>query len=163
MKCSRSRSPTRRRGEMRERVESLIGSTASRRVALDVSLLVRAVAPARGAEDRPVARLRDLRLVRSGRGRQAGAARARHRRQAGAATNGARAHQPGEEPDGRAGDAARRLEHPRGADGEDLRAISAGAQGCQRAGFRRSAAEDGRALRNVAAGARVLRATSSST
>jgi DNA helicase-2/ATP-dependent DNA helicase PcrA len=41
--------------EMRERVESLIGSTASGRVAVDVPLVVRAVAAARSAEDRPVA------------------------------------------------------------------------------------------------------------
>ena len=62
---------------MRERVEALIGDDGERRLALDVPLAVRAAAAARGAEDRPVARLRHLRLVRPGRGRQAGAARAR--------------------------------------------------------------------------------------
>ena len=41
--------------------------------------------------------------------------------------------------------------------GEDLRAVYRGAQGRQRARFRRSAAEDGRALRDLRAGARVLR------
>ena len=60
--------------EMRERVEALIGDDGRGRVALDVPRALRAAAAARGAEDRAVARLRDLRLVRSGRGRQAGAA-----------------------------------------------------------------------------------------
>ena len=58
--------------EMRERVEALIGVGGRGRVALDVPLALRAAAPARGAEDRAVARLRHLRLVRPGRGRQAG-------------------------------------------------------------------------------------------
>ena len=76
--------------EMRERVEALIGDAAERRLAVDVSCAVRAAAAARGAEDRPVARFRHLRLLRSGRRRQAGAARAEHRRRAGAAADGAR-------------------------------------------------------------------------
>ena len=137
--------------EMRERVEALIGDGGRRRVALDVPLALRAAAPARGAEDRAVARLRHLRLVRPGRGRQAGAARAGDRRQARAAARGALAHQPGQEPDGGARVAARRLELPRRADREDLRALPDGAQGRQRARLRRSAAQDGRALRDLAA------------
>ena len=54
--------------------------------------------------------------------------------------------------------AARRVEPARRADREDLRALPAGAQGQQRARLRRPAAEDGRALRDLAAGPRVLRA-----
>ena len=58
---------------MRERVEALIGDDGRGRVALDVPLALRAAAAPRGAEDRAVARLRHLRLVRPGRGREAGA------------------------------------------------------------------------------------------
>ena len=59
--------------EMRERVRVAASArTAQRRLAVDVPCAVRAAAAARGAEDRPVARLRDLRLVGPGRGRQAG-------------------------------------------------------------------------------------------
>ena len=134
-----------------------------RGVAVDVPLAVRAAAAARGAEDRVVARLRDLRLVRPGRGRQAGGARAGDRRQARAAAHGAVAHQPGEEPDGRARLAARHLEHPRRADREDLREIPRRAARTQRARLRRPAAEDGRAVRDVRAGARASTRTSSST
>ena len=53
---------------------------------------------------------------------------------------------------------ARRLEHPRRADREDLRALPAGAHRRERARLRRPAAENRRALRDLAAGARVLRA-----
>ena len=77
-------------GEMRERVAVAARRDCRRRLAVDVPLAVRAAAAARGAAHRVVARLRDLRLVRSGRRRQAGAARARDRRQAGAAARGAR-------------------------------------------------------------------------
>ena len=144
--------------EMRERVEALIGDGGRGRVALDVPLALRAAAAPRGAEDRPVARLRHLRLVRPGRGREAGRARAGHRRQARPAARGAVADQPGQEPDGGARVAARRLEPPRRADREDLRALPDGAQGRQRARLRRSPAQDGRALRDLRADARVLRA-----
>ena len=52
--------------------------------------------------DRPVARLRHLRLDRPAVGDEAGAARAGRRRQRAAAAGGAVAHQPRQEPDGRA-------------------------------------------------------------
>ena len=51
--------------EMRARVEALLGADCSRHVGLDVSRALRAAAAARSAGDRPVARLRHLRLVRS--------------------------------------------------------------------------------------------------
>ena len=70
-------------------------------VGLDVSLAVRAAPAPRSAGHRPVARLRDLRLVRSAHGRQTGAQGAAHRRQLRAAARGAVAHQPRQEPDGR--------------------------------------------------------------
>ena len=75
---------------MRERVEAVLGDDCERRLAVHVSLALRAAAPARGAAHRVVARLRHLRLVRPGRGGEAGVARARHRRQAGAAAHRAR-------------------------------------------------------------------------
>ena len=115
--------------EMRERVEALIGSAADGPVALDVSLALCAAAAARGAEDRPLPRLRHLRLLRPGRGRQAGRARAGDRRQARPAARRALAHQPGQEPDGGSRVAAQRLELPRRADREDLRALPGGPQG----------------------------------
>ena len=58
---------------MRARVEALLGADCSRHVGLDVSRAVRAAAAPRSAGDRPVARLRHLRLVGSADGRQAGA------------------------------------------------------------------------------------------
>ena len=128
-----------------------------RRVAVDVPRPVRAAAAARGAEDRAVARLRDLRLVRPGRGRQAGAEGAGHRRQAGAAADGAVAHQPGQEPDGGARLAARTVEPARRADRQGLREVPDRAEGQQRARLRRSAAQDGGAVRDVGADAELLR------
>ena len=90
-------------GEMRERVEGLIGDDGQGRLAVDVSCALCAVVASGGAEDLAVARFRDLRLVGSGRGRQAGAQGSEHRRQARAAADGAVADQSGEEPDGGAG------------------------------------------------------------
>ncbi len=76
---------------------------------------------------------------------------AAHRRRLRSAAGGAVANQPREEPDGepRADGGSRGLESSRRADREDLRVLRAGAQGVQRARFRRSAAEDRRALRAV--------------
>ena len=51
---------------------------------------------------------------------------------------------------------ARHLQHPRRTDRKDLRAVHRRAQGRQRARLRRSAPEDGGAVRNLGAGARVL-------
>ena len=144
--------------EMRERVESADRDGVGRDVAVDVPCVVRPAAQAGGAEDRAVARFRDLRLVRSDRGGQTGAARARDGRQAGAAAHGAVADQPGQEPDGGARRAAREVEPARRADRQDLREVPAGAEGLQRARLRRSAPQDGRALRVVRSHAQLLRA-----
>ena len=105
---------------------------AARRVAgglvdLDVSRAVRPAAAARGHGHRPAARFRHLRLVRSGRARQAGAQGAADRRQRRAAADGAVQNQPREEHDGRAGLLqVAGLEPARRAAREDVREIHAG-------------------------------------
>ena len=143
--------------EMRERVEALIGDDAggvwlSTFHALCARLL-RREAPKIGLTRDFVIYDSSDQVVR----RQAGAARARHRRQARAAAHGAVADQPRQEPDGRAGLAARQVEPPRRADRQDLREVPHRAHRQQRARFRRPPAQDGRAVRNVGADAELLR------
>ncbi len=97
-----------RRGDARAR-RAARRRRLPRHLGLDVPLALRAAASPRSAGDRPVARLRHLRLVGSAVRRQAGDEDAEHRRQARAAARRAQPDQPGEEQDGIArGDAHRR-------------------------------------------------------
>ena len=158
-RCWRSPSPTRPPRRCASASQSLLGDDCRRRVAVDVPLALRAAAAARGAAHRAVARLRDLRLVRPGRGRQAGACselgiddKLVPPRAALARISQAKNRMEG--PDV----AARRVEPARRADRQDLREVPRRAEGAQRARLRRPAAQDRRALRDVRAGARALRA-----
>ena len=143
--------------EMRTRVSALLARRLLEDVDLDVPLAVGAAASARGAGHRPVARLRDLRLLRSALRRQAGDEGDEHRRRAGAAARGAVAHQPREEPDGRARGPRAGLEPARQADREDLPLLPRRAPGEPRARLRRPAAEDRRAGGEGRARPRALR------
>ena len=112
--------------EMRARVEALLGADCSRMwVSTFHALcarLLRREAPAIGLSRDFVIYDSSDQLTR----RQAGAEGAAHRRQLRAAAGGAVAHQPREEPDGsaRADGRVGRLEPPRRADRQDLRATT---------------------------------------
>ena len=74
------------------------------------------------------------------------------------AAGGPEPDQPRQEPHGRPGDLREELESEGPRDCAALRRLPARAQGGERARFRRSAAEDGRAVRSGAGGPRALRA-----
>ena len=143
---------------MRTRVETLLGASLVGLLDFDVSRAVRAPPAARGDRHRPAARLRHLRLVRSGRARQAGAQGPADRRQRRAAADGAVEDQPREEHDGRAGFLqVAGLEPARRTARQGVREIRAGPERQRRPRLRRSAAEGRRAARQGRARAREVR------
>ena len=136
--------------EMRERVELSDRIRLRRCLALDLPLALRAAAEARGPAYRAVARLRHLRLVRSGGGRASSASASSASttswcRRARRSRGSARRRTGWKGPDSLRGTWNLRDEQI----AKILREVSAGAAGEQRARFRRPAAEDGRAVRNA--------------
>ena len=132
--------------EMRERVGKLIGDDA-RDVWISTfhslcARLLRREAPAIGLSRDFVIYDSSDQHERS----QAGDARAAGRRQDHPAAAGPRAHQPGQEPDGDAGQ-GRQRHISRRADRQDLRRVRQGARARERARLRRSAAQDRGAVR----------------
>ena len=139
--------------EMRERVGKLIGDDARDVWISTFHSTVCAVAAARVAGHRAVARLRDLRQQRPAERSQAGDARPAGRRQDHPAPASAWPHQPGQEPDGDARQ-GRQRHLSRRADREDLRRVRQGARARQCARLRRPASEDGAVVRASEACAR---------
>ena len=144
--------------EMRHRVGRAARVRLQGHVDLDLPRALRQAAAPRGAPPRAVAQLHDLRLRRSAVGRQAAGEGLRHGRLDVPAAHGAVAHQPREEPHGRARDVQGRVEPARPRHRQAVSGLSRRAQGSQRPRLRRPAAQGGRALRHRAGGARALRA-----
>ena len=150
-------------GEMRERVEALIGAD-SKGVWLSTfhalcARLLRREAPKIGlSRDFVIYDSSDqVALVKQI------AERARYRRQVRPAAAGVVAHQPPAQSHGGSRHPPRLLQHQGRTDRQDLRALRYFAPQQQRARFRRPAAQDGRALRNVRAGTRSSTRANSAT